>query len=173
MYNLVQGLENRLAASGTPVELNPYATAYKYRGTDRRGGFGLEAAKVVNDIGCPEKRLIHEFKKTRRWTHDIAANAKRHSIAEFYEVGKNDFDGAVSAMLDGHPCTFALDWWRHLVLGVAVVRGRRDWGILFANSWGTRYSRGGAGEGYGILWGKEAVPYEAIVVKHATARSER
>jgi|TARA_Y100000033_G_scaffold41444_1_gene41901 hypothetical protein len=173
MYNLVQGVENRLAASGTPVQLNAYATAYKYRGTDRKGGFGLEAAKVINDIGCPRKAVIPEFRKTRRWDADVTKDAQRHKIADFYEIAKNDLDGAISALLDGFPCTFAIRSWNHLVLGVGLVRGRRDWGVVFANSWGTRYTRGGMGNGYGILWGKDAVPFESIVVKHAKARGEQ
>ena len=172
MYGCVAGVENRLAASGTPVELNPYATAYKYRGTDRRGGFGLEAAKVINSIGVPRKSVLPEFTKTRSWDRDVSRDAGRHKIAEFYEIGKNDLDAAISALLDGYPCTFAISSWSHLVLGVGVTRGRNDWGVIFANSWGTRYKRGGIGDGYGILWGKEAIPYESIVIKHAEARSE-
>jgi len=172
MYGVVAGLENRLAASGTPTELNAYATAYKYRGTDRRGGFGLEAAKVIGSIGVCETSALPEFRKTKRWNATVTANASRHKIAEFYEIGKNDLDGAISSLLDGYPCTFAISSWRHLVLGVGVARRRNDWGVVFANSWGTRYKRGGIGDGYGILWGKEAVPYEAIVIKHAKARSE-
>jgi hypothetical protein len=81
MYGCVAGVENRLAASGTPVELNPYATAYKYRGTDRRGGFGLEAAKVINSIGVPRKSVLPEFTKTRSWNRDVSRDAGRHKIS--------------------------------------------------------------------------------------------
>jgi C1A family cysteine protease len=171
MFGLVSGVENRLAAAGTPVELNPYATAYKARGTDRKGGFGLEAAKIVNEIGCPSTKTSPGFKKTQRWDKETTKDANRHKIAEFHELGKDDLDGAISALLSGYPCTLAISSWRHLVLGVGVVRGR-DWGVIFANSWGKRFAKGGMRDGYGVLWGKNAVPYESIVIKHAKARSE-
>lgn len=173
MYGTVAGVANRLASQGAGfVDLNAYAVGYKYKGTDRKGGFGLEAAKAINVFGIPEKDEIPEFKKTRDWPDRVKKSAKRYKIVDFEEIGKNDLHGAINAILHGYPTTFAIESWRHLVLGVGVVYQANEYGVVYANSWGTRYSSGGIGDGYGILWGKKATPYESIVIKHAGAVSE-
>ena len=123
----------------------------------------------------PEKSALGEFKKTRRWTAEQQKNADKHKMAEFEELGKNDIEGVVSALIGKQPCAvaIALSWWRHAVLAVGCVLDRsRQLGLIIANSWSTRYAAGGESGGYGIIWGKRAVPYEAVAIRHVTARKE-
>lgn len=175
-YSVVAGLKNAYARQGVgDVDLNAYATAYRGKNGANRGGFIGEACKYIQEHGVPEQSVLAEFKKTRRWTDEQQQNADKHKMAEFEELGRNDIEGVVSALIGKQPCAvaIALSWWRHAVLAVGCVLDRsRQLGLIIANSWSTRYAAGGESGGYGIIWGKRAVPYEAVAIRHVTARNE-
>lgn len=175
-YSVIAGMKNAYARQGVGhVRLNAYATAYKGKRGANRGGYVLEGARYVQQFGVCEETVLPEFKKSTRWNSEQEANAEKHKLAEFEEFGRSDLDGVVSALIGPQPCAvaIALSWWRHAVLAVAATVNRaRQIGLVIANSWSTSWSSGGESNGYGILWGKKAIPYEAIAIRHVTARGE-
>ena len=175
-YSVIAGMKNAYARQGIgEVHLNAYATAYKGKRGANRGGYVLEGARYVQEFGVCEESVLPEFTKSYRWSRDQQANAAKHKLAEFEEFGRSDLDGVVSALIGPQPCAvaIALSWWRHAVCAVGAVLDRsRQIGLIIANSWGTKWSSGGEHNGYGIIWGSKAIPYEAIAIRHVTARKE-
>ena len=170
-YGTVSAVENAYARAGiSGVELNAHALGYRIKGTDRRGGFALECCQGIEDYGIPEISVLPEFTKLRRWNSTVQESADKHKIVEFREIGKNNFEGCVSAIIKEQcAVTLAFDYWRHLVLGVGcTVNSKGDIGIIIANSWGTSYGD----KGYSVVYGRKAVAYEAIAVKYIKSRKE-
>jgi len=54
-----------------------------------------------------------------------------------------------------------------LVILLKAVRYDGQWGVVFANSWGKDWGE----DGYGVLLGDKAVPYEAIRIGSVKPRS--
>ena len=175
MWGTCCALETAFAMQGVgSPHLNAHAAAYRGKRGAMRGGFGVEACRYIQSFGVPQESVLKGYVKQRSWSKEVQENADKHKLVDFQELGKNDFDGVVSALIgeNPQPVTLALSWWRHLVAGIGVAHKGRDFGIIIANSHGTRYSAGGLKGGYGILWGKKAVPFESVAVRHAKARSE-
>jgi hypothetical protein len=159
---------------GSP-RLNAHALAYRGKSGMLRGGFATEACKYVEKYGVPQEKVLKGYVKTTRWDVAVQKNANKHKLVDFNEIAKNDLDALVSCLIgeNPQPCTIALSWWKHLVCALGVLLDKRDnIGIIFANSHGKKYKRGGLDKGYGILWGKESVPYESVAVRHVLARDE-
>ena len=174
-YGTVAALETSMIMSGVSgIELNAHAVAYKGKHGANRGGYGVEACRYIEQYGVPEIRVMPEFTRTTKWSAEVQENAKLNGLADFSELGRSDFEGVVSALIGPRPSpvTLAFSWWRHLVCGLGVAIKGDDFGLIIANSWGTRYSAGGLSGGYGIIWGRKAVPFESVVARFADARWE-
>lgn len=172
-YGTVCAVETAYAMQGVDTgSLNAHALAYRGKSGRNRGGYGLEACRYITEFGIPSERVLAGKVRTTRWSDDVQRNADQHKLVNFEEVGKDNFDGVINSLLNGHPTTLALRWWRHLVCGVGVAYKGNDFGIIIANSHGTRYSAGGMKDGYGVLWGRKAVPFEAVSVRSVKVRSE-
>lgn len=176
-YGVCAAIKNCYAVQGIgAIKLNAFAVAYRGKKGKNRGGWGAEAVKYISEWGIPETHAIPEFKKTLRWDRLVQANARQNKIVEFTEVGKNNFDGLVSNLIgdDPAPCSVGYDWWGHLVCALGVAYDRRgNYGIIFVNSWGSKYGSGSLSGGYGIIWGeKKATAYESIAVRNVKAREE-
>jgi hypothetical protein len=159
---------------GSP-HLNAHALAYRGKNGALRGGFATEACKYIQEYGVPQESVLGGFVKQRSWSKEVQANADKHKLVDFNEIAKNDLDMLVSCLIgeSPQPATIALSWWRHLVCALGVTIDKRgNVGIIFANSWGTKYKEGGLDGGYGILWGKKAIPYESVAVRHVKSRTE-
>ena len=177
MYGTVACMLNRYAMQGVGyVDLSPFAIAYRGKNGAMRGGYGVEACRYIQEWGVPTKEYFPEHKKDMSlWNSpEVKNSASKHKLVEFQELGRNDFEGVVSALIGPDPCpvTLALSWWGHLVAGLGVAFRGDEVGLIFANSWGDRYKEGGLDGGYGILWGHKAVPFEAVAVRHVRAREE-
>ena len=178
MYGTVAAVSNRYAMQGIDsLDLCAFATAYAGKRGANRGGYGIEACRYIQEYGIPTKDVFPEFKKDMSlWARsDVIRSANQHKLVSFDEFGRNDIEGVISAILDPvdpRPCTIALSWWRHLVAAVGVAEKNGDFGLIIANSHGTRYSAGGLGGGYGILWGRKAVPFESVSVSAVKVRTE-
>ena len=178
MYGTVAAVSNRYAIQGvSTTDLCAYATAFRGKNGANRGGYGVEACRYIQEFGIPSKRVFPEFKADMSlWRKpEVIEDANRHKLVTFEELGQNDFDGVVSSLLDPvdpSPCTLALNWWGHLVAAVGVAEKGGEFGLIIANSHGTSYSAGGESGGYGILWGKKAVPFESVVVRSVKAVTE-
>ena len=173
-YGTISAVENAYAVAGVGgLDLNAYAVGYRGKGTDRRGGFGVECCNMIQQFGIPQTAVLPEYTKTRRWSNEVQQNADKHKMVSFMEIGRRDLDRVVSALLMSQcAITVAFDWWRHLVVALGVAYKGSEWGLIVANSWGTRWSQGGESGGYGIIWGKKAIPFEAVAVKYVKAREE-
>ena len=175
-YGTVGAVKTAYSIQGAGhVDLNAFALAYKIKNGKRQGGFAVEACKGIQKWGIPHHRVLPEFKHTIHWDERVEFSAERHQLVDFEELGRRDFDGVVSALIGPRPApvTLAFSWWKHLVLGLGVCYdGSGNFGLIIANSWGTKWSGGGKGGGYGIIWGDKAVPYESVVVRAVKAREE-
>lgn len=175
MYGTVCAVETSYAMQGVgSPHLNAHAAAYRGKRGANRGGFGVEACRYIQASGIPQESVLAGYVKQRSWSPEVQANADLHKLVDFHEIGSNDFEGCVSALIgeNPQPITLALRWWRHLVCGLGVAIKGNDVGLIIANSHGTRYSAGGKSGGYGILWGRKAVSFESVAVRHVKARSE-
>jgi hypothetical protein len=129
---------------------------------------------MIQQYGIPQTSVLPEYTKTRRWSNEVQSNADKHKMVSFMEIGRRDLDSVVSALLMSQcAITVAFDWWRHLVVALGVAYKGGEWGLIVANSWGTKWSQGGESGGYGIIWGKKAIPFEAVAVKYVKAREEQ
>jgi len=175
MYGTVACVANAYAHQGTgDPRFNAHAVAYRGKKGANRGGFGVEACRYIQDWGIPTKDSIPEYTKSTQWSEEASRDAAQHKLVDFEELGRDDFDGVVSALIGPDPCavTLAFNWWGHLVAGVGVARKGNDYGLIIANSWGTNWSDGGESGGYGILWGRKAIPFESVAVRYVKAREE-
>lgn len=170
MYGTVAAVQNCLLRQGVGyVNLNPFATAYLGKRGRMKGGFGIEACGYIEEFGIVEEEYLPEFTKTFRWSDDAKENAKKHKLVDFEELPKNSMDAVVDAILcERCPVTVAFSWWRHLVCCVGVAVKGDDFGLICVNSWGSNWGE----NGYTTLWGKKAVPYEAVAVRQVRSREE-
>lgn len=175
-YGTVCAMETAYAMQGVgSPHLNGHALAYRGKKGKLHGGFATEACKYIEKYGVPQESVLKGYVRQRSWSNEVQANADKHKLVQFEEIAKNDIDALVSCLIgeDPQPSTIALSWWKHLVCALGVTMDRRgNVGIIFANSWGTKYKEGGLDGGYGILWGRKAIAYEAVAVRHVKARSE-
>lgn len=175
-YGTVGAVKTAYSIQGVGhVDLNAFALAYRGKRGLRAGGFAVEACGYIERFGIPTHKDIPEFKKTTSWSDSVKRRASKHKLVEFEELGRRDFDGVVSALIGERPApvTLAFSWWRHLVLGLGVTYDKSgQFGLIIANSWGTKWGAGGLGGGYGIIWGDKAVPFESVVVRAVKAREE-
>lgn len=179
MYGTVACVANRYAMQGVGnPNLCAWASAYRGKSGRNVGGYGVEACRYIQDFGIPSQDVFPEFTKNMNlWkSKEVIESADKHKLVDFEEFGRSGiFDSVVSAILnpdDPSPCTLAFTWWGHLVAGVGVAKKGNDFGLIIANSWGTQYNAGGESNGYGILWGNKAVPFEAVRVRKVKARDE-
>lgn len=177
MYGTVGAVMASYAIQGIDgLNLSAYAVASRGKNLRNEGGYGVEACRYIKKWGIPEESLYPEFSRSLdAWKkHEVIESAKQHQLVDFQELGSRDLDGVVSALIGPNPSpvTLALSWWGHLVVGLGVAYRGDEFGLIFGNSWGERYKEGGLDGGYGILWGKKAVPFESVVVRAVRARNE-
>lgn len=175
-WGTVNCVLNRYAAQGIdPVpDLNAHATAAMIKRYRNKGGFAGEATRGIEKYGIPTRDVWPDHSMDKRLENkpEVIESCKKHKLVTFQEFPRDDFDAVVSCLLDPvdpSPCTLALSWWRHLVAGLQVVR-RDDgvYGIKIVNSWGTQWGE----NGYGVLWGEKAIPFESIAVRSVKATTE-
>lgn len=169
----VAGVMNRLAYQGIdPVpELSAAAIASQYKKGRNVGGTVAQGVEACLG-GIPSVDYWPNDKLKETGFDKSTSDAKFNSLATFTELGGNQLDRVISVLLgdDPRPVAIALPWWRHAVLALAVdysVVGR-NYGLVYANSYGPQWEKGG----YGTLWGKKAIGHENIVIETAAPRSE-
>ena len=175
MYGVVGCVLNRAAAQGIqPVpKLNAQATAAMGKRYRKKGGFGIEACKYIEKYGIPTTDVWpeHSFNRDLENRPEVKASAALHKIVTFEELPRNNFDAVMSALIcpvDPVPVTLAFMWWRHLVCGLEGLWNGCEFGLGWAISWGTRYGKNGFGE----VFGRKAVPFEAVAVRSVKSITE-
>jgi len=169
----VAGVMNRLSYQGIdPVpELSAAAIASQFKGGRNVGGTVAQGVEACLH-GIPSAGFWPNDKLKESGFDKAETDASFNSLATFTELGANQLDRVISVLLgDGpRPVAIALPWWRHAVLALAVdysVVGRQ-YGLIYANSYGPNWKE----DGFGILWGKKAIGHENIVIESAVPRSE-
>lgn len=168
MYGTVKAMMMAYARAGNYVPyLSPTSCAAKGKNYRNEGGLAEEALGYIERFGVSTVEFWPEGGKAdRRYdTAEQRANAALHKAVEFEELPSNNVLAVASALVLDLPCTGGFMWWGHLV---ALLQPRvmpdGSIGIEFVNSWTERYGK----NGFSVLGGSKAVPFEAYVVRTVT-----
>lgn len=166
VYGVVGGMMMVRAKSNLPtIGLSATSAGAKIKDYRNVGGWGEQAIKGIDKYGVSTFNYWPEAKLDRSLdTPEQRANAELHKFTEVEELKSNSIDHVLTALLNNHPVTLALNWWRHLVYALDVVYDRGKLMVLIANSWGDDWSDGGLG----LLDLSRATPHEAFALKRCT-----
>ncbi|TWT58902.1 hypothetical protein KOR42_22890 [Thalassoglobus neptunius] len=147
-----------LLSSGSVAAL---ATGYRLR-----GGWGMEAIKVLHDFGAARQAIWPANSVDRRYDTKSSRDDRLNNQADqWWDLQPRNFGQLVTCLLSGLPVSVAYNWQRHLVCAIdAVEMQDGSVGILTANS-GLARDR----NGFTIYSGRHAVPDEAISLMAITA----
>lgn len=164
MYGTVAGVATQYAKTGikTP-RFSPTSTAAMVKKFKAEGGWATEACNGISKFGIATLDVWPNvsMNKTLPAMSYVRENMHQHDLIEFEDFGVNNFDAAMSVLLDplhSAPVTGGYMWWGHLIILLKAIRVDDQWGVIFANSWGKDWGE----QGYGILLGDKAIPYESV-----------
>lgn len=174
MFGAVAGVMNRYAAAGLPIpHLSATAPAWQGKRGKNQGGWAGEAVEYIAKFGIPTVDTWgeHDFSWGPADNHAQQLDARRHGIVEFEELPSQNFDAAVSCLLDPYnptPVTLGLMWWGHLVCGLRAVKlGRGQYGIAIVNSWTAKWGE----NGYAVLKESKATAHEYVRIARVKPRA--
>ena len=172
-YGTVGAVMVAYAQTGiTAPKLSATSVAAQGKNWRNEGGWAGEAIEYIKRFGIAELNVWPEHSMNRSLPQQEAVkrSAARHNIVEFLELPRQNFDAAVSAILDPanpRPITLGLMWWGHLVYGVRVVKiDRRSYGIKIVNSWRPSWGENGCA----VLAENKATAHEYVAIDRATLR---
>lgn len=172
MFGTVCAVMTRYAIQGIdPVPyLSATGPAAQGKNFKKKGGWASEAIRYIEEFGIPTVDKWPERSLSRRLAKSptVKKSANRHKVTQFRELPSEDFEMAMSALLQGNVVTLGLSWWGHLVCGLAPVLENGKWGIEYANSWGPDWGN----KGFGKLFGRKAIAHEYFLVETVSPRSE-
>ena len=174
-FCLTAGCINRLAHAGINDPL-PVLSATSLAATVKNfrnvGGYVLEAARAakngIADVTCWPERMMSRHLESM---DEVKESKSINRLITFSELPKNNLSALVSVLIDpnhSRPVAIALPWWRHAVLALRARYDDSRIAIDFANSYGKQWKR----NGFGTLYGDDAVAHEQIVIENMQARSE-
>lgn len=182
LFCIAAAVMNRYAFGGInkPVpHLSATAPAAQGKKFRNAGGYASEGAQYVQKYGLPSVEHWPERSMDRSLAKDkaVKTSANRHDLIQYGDMGGNDLDLAISALIDpvgACPVTFSLPWWDHAVCGLKMrFRGDspnklQSYGLTFVNSYGPEWGI----QGYNTIWGDQLRGNEFIAVKQVKARAE-
>lgn len=174
-YGVTAAIMNRYAAFGMqPVpHLSATSCAAQIKGFRKQGGWAGEFIKGLAKYGLATVQTWPEHSMDRSLVSNNAVrlDMQRHGIVEFEELPSQNFEAAISALLNPYnpcPVTMGLGWWGHLVCGLrAVVIEPGRFGIAGANSWTAQWGD----HGYFVLAESKATAQEYVAVRRIKPRS--
>lgn len=174
-FGTVAGVMNRYAAQGlTPTpHLSAMGPALQGKRGRNEGGWAGEAIRYIGEYGIPTVQTWPETAANLSLAREpaVVADAARHGLVEFEELRSQQFDAAMSCLLDPRdpcPVTLGLMWWGHLVCGLRAVKiDRNTYGIVIVNSWTARWGD----NGYGVLVESKATAHEQVAIRRVTPRA--
>lgn len=172
MYGTVKCMMMAYARAGLPVpHLSPTSAAAKGKNYANQGGLADEALRYINKYGVSTVKYWPDGGVADRKydTPEQRNNAELHKAVEFEELPSEDLLAVASALVMDLACTGGFAWWGHLIAllqprVVSQSRGERI-GLEFANSWTKRFGK----DGFSVLQGQKAIPFEAYVIRTVTA----
>lgn len=167
MYGTVMAMIMAYAKMGMVLHLSPTSCAAKGKNYANQGGLAEEALRYIKKFGVSTVNFWPDggLADRRYDTPEQRANAELHKAVEFEELPSENPEAVASALVVDLPCTAGLGWWGHLVaLAQPCVMPDGSIGFQFPNSWGTQFGK----EGWGVLAGSKAVPFEAFCVRTVT-----
>jgi hypothetical protein len=174
MFGTVAGIMTGYAKQGLPgPHLSATAPAAQGKNYRKEGGWAGEALKYIKQFGLPTIQTWPEHSLDRRHAnnHEQQLDAQRHGVVEFLELEQQDFEMAMSILLDpDNPCpvTMGLMWWGHLVCGLKAVQlSRNEFGIVIVNSWSENWENGG----FAVLSESKATAHEYIAIQSVSPRA--
>lgn len=174
MYGTVGAIMTVYAMTGLPVpHLSATGPAAQGKNWANRGGWAGEAIEYIRRYGIPtlDAWPEHSMDRSLPRSPEVQRTAKLHGLVDFAELPRNNFDAAVSVLLDPvdpRPVTLGLNWWGHLVYATKVVKlGAGRYGLKIANSWRPTWGQ----QGTAVLVESKATAFEQIAVQRVKPRA--
>jgi hypothetical protein len=141
----------------------------KVKGYRAVGGWNIQAVEGINKYGICTSELWPDIAVSKQYdTEASQGNAKLHSLPEFWELPKKNFDVLMSVLLQGMPVGTGLLWWGHAVINCDPIVKDGKYGVRIRNSWGSNWGD----NGFGILMEGKATPDEAVGIRTTSATNE-
>ena len=173
IYGVAGAMMTGYAQTGISVpHLSATSAGAQGKNWRNEGGWAGEAIEYIARFGMAELSVWPEHSMDRSLPNQEAVkrSAAMHDVVEFLELPQQNFDAAVSAILDPinpRAITLGLMWWGHLVYGTKVVKiDRRTYGIKIVNSWRPSWGENGCA----VLEESKATAHEYVAVDRCKIR---
>ena len=165
MYGTIGACMAKAAMDGFAAYRNPFYPAYLGKNGANQGGWAEEALRYIQRFGCPEFSVFPDQPTNRSAfeREEVKRSAEQFKVFSFFELPRNDFDAACSALLRPNPLpiTLGLNWWGHLIYATKVARiSAGEYGLLIRNSWTERWGN----KGKAILPQPKATAFEQFAI---------
>lgn len=150
------------------VELSPASVGAKIKNFRNVGGWGTEGLRYMAEHGVVPASFWPVNAIDRRYdTQEANAERADYQADEWWDLKPRNFDQLATCLLLRVPVPIGLNWWRHEVTAVQLVKldGRDQYGSIIDNSWGIEWGDNGRG----ILTEAKATPDDAVALRLGTA----
>lgn len=150
----------RAAQNQSHVVLSPASVGAKIKNFRNVGGWGSEGLQYIADHGCVPAPLWPANGIDRQYdTPEADAEREKYRIVEWYELRARDFDQLMTCLFHRIPVAVGYNWWGHEVTAIdPAMDTDGTFGIRIRNSWSMTWGD----RGYGFLFGRKAVPDDAV-----------
>jgi hypothetical protein len=171
MYGVVGAVMCAYAQTGRLApHLSATGPAAQGKGWREQGGWAGEAIEYIEKFGIPELKYWpeHSMDLSLPSREDVKASSTLHKTVKFKELPSQNFDIAMSVLLDPvnpRSVTLGLSWWGHLVYATKAVEiSRGKFGMLIRNSWDYSWES----EGKVVLVENKATAHEYVAIDTVT-----
>lgn len=146
-HAVVRGGECDYVLQGGKVfTLSAFWGAARLKNGRNQGGWGLQAAKYMHDVGVPVESLHKPMDFSVDRSPETEANAKLHQLREWEDIEPSDMLAIYTRIVLDMPVTVGIPAWGHEVLLTFLeVTGDNSIDPGFDNSWSTSWGNNGRG----------------------------